>query len=68
MAAFAAAVKIDAFAYLPVRTSATPFHLYRAEHGAGQARRASAQEYGAVLVSFAFAWRLPGGGGCWQRR
>ena len=56
MAAFAAAVKIDAFAYMPVQDFGNALlHLYCAEHGAKQNDRIrSARSESAVLISAAF--------------
>lgn len=55
MAAFAAAVKIDAFAYMPVQDFGNAFSTFIAQnYGAGRHARIRAGVKGAVLVSFAF--------------
>lgn len=55
MAAFAAAVKIDAFAYTPAQDFGNAFSTFIAQnYGAGRHARIRAGVKGAVLVSFAF--------------
>ena len=55
MAAFAAAVKIDAFAYMPVQDFGNAFSSFIAQNfGAGQKDRIRAGLKGAIAVSFAF--------------
>ena len=55
MAAFAAAVKIDAFAYLPVQDFGNAFSTFAAQnYGAGQTRRLKQGFRGAVLASLGF--------------
>lgn len=56
MAAFAAAVKIDAFAYLPVQDFGNAFSTFAAQnYGAGQTRRLREGFRQATLVSAAFS-------------
>ncbi|MCI8583604.1 MAG: MATE family efflux transporter [Dorea sp.] len=55
MAAFAAAVKIDAFAYMPVQDFGNAFSTFIAQnYGAGNTKRIQKGLKGAVLVSFLF--------------
>ena len=55
MAAFAAAVKIDAFAYMPVQDFGNAFSTFIAQnYGAGRRERIQAGLRGAVLVSLGF--------------
>ena len=55
MAAFAAAVKIDAFAYLPVQDFGNAFSTFAAQnYGAGQTQRLKQGFRGAVLASLGF--------------
>lgn len=55
MAAFAAAVKIDAFAYMPVQDFGNAFSTFIAQnYGAKKAERINAGLKGAVLVSMLF--------------
>ena len=55
MAAFAVAVKIDAFAYMPVQDFGNAFSSFIAQnYGAGQKERIRAGLKGAVLASLAF--------------
>ena len=56
MAAFAAAVKIDAFAYMPVQDFGNAFSTFIAQnYGAGQQRRIREGLRGAVLVAVGFS-------------
>lgn len=55
MAAFAAAVKIDAFAYMPVQDFSNAFSSFIAQnYGAGEKERIRTGLKGAILVSFIF--------------
>lgn len=55
MAAFAAAVKIDAFAYLPVQDFGNAFSIFVAQNfGAGQEERIRKGIRGAVMASLSF--------------
>ncbi len=55
MAAFAAAVKIDAFAYMPVQDFGNAFSTFIAQnYGAGEKERIKKGLKGAVLSAFAF--------------
>lgn len=55
MAAFAAAVKIDAFAYMPVQDFGNAFSTFIAQnYGAGNEKRIQAGLKGAVMASAAF--------------
>lgn len=55
MAAFAVAVKIDAFAYMPVQDFGNAFSSFIAQnYGAGQKERIRAGFKGAVITSFLF--------------
>lgn len=55
MAAFAAAVKIDAFAYMPVQDFGNAFSTFIAQnYGAGEEERIRTGLRGAVLTSFVF--------------
>lgn len=55
MAAFAAAVKIDSFAYMPVQDFGNAFSAFIAQnYGAGQKERIRAGFKGAILTSVAF--------------
>ncbi len=55
MAAFASAVKIDAFAYMPVQDFGNAFSTFIAQnYGAGNTKRIQKGLKGAVLVSFLF--------------
>lgn len=55
MAAFAAAVKIDAFAYMPVQDFANAFSTFLAQnHGAGEKKRISLGIRSAVITSLLF--------------
>lgn len=55
MAAFAAAVKIDAFAYMPVQDFGNAFSTFTAQnHGAGEKKRIQAGIRSAVTCSFLF--------------
>lgn len=55
MAAFAAAVKIDAFAYMPVQDFGNAFSTFIAQnYGAGNKERIQKGLKGAILVSFLF--------------
>jgi len=55
MAAFAAAVKIDAFAYMPVQDFGNAFSTFIAQnYGAKEAKRIRAGLKGAVLTAFVF--------------
>ena len=56
MAAFAAAVKIDAFAYMPVQDFGNAFSTFIAQnYGAGQRERIRAGVRGAVIASVTFS-------------
>ena len=56
MAAFAAAVKIDAFAYLPVQDFGNAFSIFIAQnYGAGQTGRIKKGIRAAVITSIAFS-------------
>jgi len=56
MAAFAAAVKIDAFAYMPVQDFGNAFSTFIAQnHGAGKKERIRLGIRSAVLVSISFS-------------
>lgn len=56
MAAFAAAVKIDAFAYMPVQDFGNAFSTFTAQnYGAGSSRRIRKGLMGAVLCSAGFS-------------
>ena len=56
MAAFAAAVKIDAFAYLPVQDFGNAFSVFVAQnYGAKNIRRIKKGIYTAAIVSFTFS-------------
>ena len=56
MAAFAAAVKIDAFAYMPVQDFGNAFSTFIAQnYGAGQRERIRAGLKGAVIASVTFS-------------
>lgn len=56
MAAFAAAVKIDAFAYMPVQDFGNAFSTFIAQnYGAGKRKRVREGFVGAVLVAVAFS-------------
>ncbi len=56
MAAFAAGVKIDSFAYLPVQDLGNAFSTFIAQnHGAGKKERIRAGVRGAVITSAAFS-------------
>ncbi len=56
MAAFAAAVKIDAFAYMPVQDFGNAFSTYIAQnYGAGKGRRIRAGIKGAVAAAMVFS-------------
>ena len=56
MAAFAAAVKIDSFAYLPVQDLGNAFSTFIAQnHGAGKKQRIRQGVRGAVMASAAFS-------------
>ena len=55
MAAFAAAVKIDSFAYMPVQDFGNAFSTFTAQnHGAGEKKRIQAGIRSAVTCSFLF--------------
>lgn len=55
MAAFAAAVKVDAFAYMPVQDFGNAFSTFIAQnYGAGEDKRIGKGLKGAVLAAFAF--------------
>ena len=55
MAAFAAAVKVDAFAYMPVQDFGNAFSTYIAQnYGAGEEERIRKGLRGAVISAFAF--------------
>lgn len=55
MAAFAAAVKVDAFAYMPVQDFGNAFSTFIAQnYGAGEDKRIGNGLKGAVLAAFAF--------------
>lgn len=55
MAAFAAAVKVDAFAYMPVQDFGNVFSTFIAQnYGAGEEKRIKKGLKGAVLAAFAF--------------
>ncbi len=61
MAAFAAAVKIDAFAYMPVQDFGNAFSTYTAQnYGAGQCRRIQAGFRGAALAALVFCLGVSG--------
>ena len=61
MAAFAAAVKIDAFAYMPVQDFGSAFSTFAAQnYGAKQRERIQAGIRGAVLASGAFSLAVSG--------
>ncbi|MBD5148206.1 MAG: MATE family efflux transporter [Oscillibacter sp.] len=61
MAAFAAAVKIDAFAYMPVQDFGNAFSTFIAQnYGAKQANRIRAGLKGAVLASMGFCVVISG--------
>ena len=56
MAAFAAAVKIDAFAYLPVQDFGNAFSIFLSQNaGAGKCARIRAGIRGAVVASASFS-------------
>lgn len=62
MAAFAAAVKIDAFAYMPVQDFGNAFSTFIAQnYGAGKRERIQKGLQGAVLVAGAFSVAVSGG-------
>lgn len=55
MAAFAAGVKIDSFAYMPAQEFGNAFSIFTSQnHGAGKAERVRQGTKGAVLVSLGF--------------
>lgn len=61
MAAFAAAVKIDAFAYMPVQDFGNAFSTFIAQnYGAGKEERIRAGLKGAVLISMIFCLAVSG--------